>query len=241
MNDLMLFDFEKSMVRVVLIDGVPWWVAKDVAGLLGYSDTVNAIKQHCKGVAKHHPIIDAAGREQTARVIDERDLYRLIMRSRLPEAERFEEWVVGEVLPQIRKTGGYGLPRTFADALQLAADQARRIEQQERELLEAAPKVEFYEQVAGSKDAIDMKNAAKVLNMGMGRNKLFAFLREQDILMRDNMPYQEYIDRGYFRVIEQSYQRSNGEWHVSRKTVVYQRGLDYIRKIVEKAQRAIEA
>lgn len=94
------------------------------------------------------------------------------------------------------------------------------------------PKVEFFDQVACSKDAIEMSEVAKTLNIrGVGRNKLFEILRDKKILMDNNIPYQKYCDRGYFRVIEQKYNR-NGEVRISLKTLVYQRGLDYIRKVV---------
>jgi anti-repressor protein len=97
------------------------------------------------------------------------------------------------------------------------------------------PKVEFFDQVADSKDAIDIGCAARVLNMGIGRNRLFEILRDKRILMNDNKPYQSYIDRGYFRVIEQKYTKPDGSTNINIKTLVYQRGLDYIRKILKTA------
>ncbi len=122
-------------VRVLVgEDGEPWFVAKDVAIVLGYVDPTNAIKLHCKGVVKHHPLQTAGGLQQ-ARIIQERDVYRLVTRSKLPAAEQFEEWVVGEVLPAIRKTGRYQLPtapampaipQTFAQALRLAPPPTRQ-------------------------------------------------------------------------------------------------------------------
>jgi len=101
--------FDDRPVRVVVVRGEPWFVAKDVAEALGYKDTVNAIKQHCKGVAKHHPIVDALGRNQEARIIAEPDMYRLIIGSNLPAAEAFENWIFEEILPAIRKTGQYAV------------------------------------------------------------------------------------------------------------------------------------
>lgn len=102
------------------------------------------------------------------------------------------------------------------------------------QLEEARPKIEFFDQVTNSKDAIDIGSAAKVLNVkGIGRNKLFQTLRDAGVLQRNNQPYQEYIDRGYFRTIEQSFQKPDGSTHINIKTVVYQKGLNYIRKIVE--------
>ena len=103
------FAFDGAQVRVVTVDGEPWFVARDVATVLGYADQTNAIKLHCRGVAKYHPLQTPGGPQQT-RLIPERDVYRLVMRSKLPAAERFEEWVVGQVLPSIRKTGAYVAP-----------------------------------------------------------------------------------------------------------------------------------
>jgi len=101
------FQFDNFSIRIITIHGEPWFVGKDIADALGYSDTVNAVKLHCKGVAKYHPIVDSLGRTQNARIINEPDLFRLIVNSQLPAAERFEKWVFEEVLPTIRKTGGY--------------------------------------------------------------------------------------------------------------------------------------
>lgn len=91
------------------------------------------------------------------------------------------------------------------------------------------PKAEFFDAVAGSEDAISMGEAAKVLNIGVGRNELFEFLRRKKILQSDNIPYQKYIDAGYFRTIEQKY-TVNDSVRINIKTLVYQRGLDYIRR-----------
>lgn len=108
MSTLIPFDFESHALRVLVDDnGEPLFVAKDVAVALGYKDTTNAIKQHCRGVVKHHPIKDSQGRDQNARVIQEPDLYRLIAGSTLPAAQEFERKVFEEILPTIRKTGRY--------------------------------------------------------------------------------------------------------------------------------------
>lgn len=107
-------------------------------------------------------------------------------------------------------------------------------EEQKAKLIEQAPKVEFFNDVAGSADTIDMKEVAKILNVkGIGRNKLFEILREKKILDGNNQPYQEYVDRGYFRVIESRFTLPTGEIKISLKTVVFQKGLDYIRKVLK--------
>lgn len=115
--------------------------------------------------------------------------------------------------------------------IQLKAENDKQREQ----LALDAPKVEFYDQVADSKDAIDMRSAAAVLNIpNMGRNNLFAKLRQLGILDAENSPYRKYQDAGFFRVIETKYTDSFGDTHITKKTLVYQKGLDYIRKAVTK-------
>lgn len=92
------------------------------------------------------------------------------------------------------------------------------------------PKAEFFDQVTGSKDCYDMADVAKVCNLGIGRNTLFQFLRESKVLRENNTPYQQYVDNGYFRVIESKYNKPDGSVHISLKTVVYQKGIDFIIK-----------
>jgi phage antirepressor YoqD-like protein len=98
------------------------------------------------------------------------------------------------------------------------------------------PKVEFFDQVADSADALQMRDVAGVLNLsGWGRNKIFDYLRKHDILDDRNIPYREYQDRGYFRVVEQKYTDKEGDTHINLKTLVYQRGVDFIRRLIQEA------
>lgn len=130
------------------------------------------------------------------------------------------------------------LPQNFAEALRLAADQAEQIETQKKQLAEAKPKVEFFDAVAGSNDAIEIGSVAKVLGIkGMGRNNLFSFLRDKRILMNNNQPYQTYVDRGYFRVLEQKFEKPNGETCINIKTLVYQSGVEFIRRQLQQDER----
>ena len=167
--------------------------------------------------------------------LTENGLYEVLMLSRKTIAKEFKT-KVKEILRTIRKTGSFALdiPQTYADALRLAADQADKIEQQNKLLIEAKPKVEFFDAVAGSKEAIQMANVAKLLGIkGVGRNTLFEILRRRKILQFNNIPYQEYIDRGYFRIVEQKYVKPDGDTCINIKTLVYQKGLEYIRKTIK--------
>ena len=115
----------------------------------------------------------------------------------------------------------------FARALRLAEQTINNLHIQVREM---QPKVEFFDAVTDSKDAIAMSEVAKVLDMGVGRNNLFKILRQEKILQSNNTPYQEYIDRGYFRVVEQKFDKGCGEIGINIKTLVFQKGVDFIRK-----------
>jgi len=126
MSEIIPFQFEAHDVRVVMVDGEPWFIGRDVAEVLGYLDTVNALKQHCRGVVKYHPIVDSLGRQQEARIISQPDMLRLIVGSKLPSAVRFERWVFEDVLPSVLKTGSYALPQATPSP-RIPAHEADRI------------------------------------------------------------------------------------------------------------------
>lgn len=126
----------------------------------------------------------------------------------------------------------FQVPTTFREALLLAAKQQEQIEEQQKQLQLQAPKADFYDAVTGSTDTVDMATVAKVLNMGIGRNKLFETLRDKGVLMPNNQPYQRYVDNGWFRQIESKYTKPDGTTCINIKTVVYQKGIDGIRKII---------
>ncbi len=232
MNDLQIFSNEEfGTVRSVEIDGKPYFVANDVARALGYASPKDAVLRHCKGATIQRYLTN--GGEQEVKMIPEGDIYRLIIRSSLPSAEKFETWVFDEVIPSIRKTGGYNLPKTYAEALRELADRTEKMEALQKQNQLMQPKAEFFDAVTDSKTAIPIGDVAKILDIGIGRNKLFEFLRDKNILTSDNRPYQRYIDAGYFRVIEQKYE-VNGEVRINIKTLVFQKGIDWIRKQLAK-------
>lgn len=199
-----LFNFERTSVRVVSIDGEPWFVAKDVAEVLGYADTKKAITAHCKASirlgegGRITPLVDL--HPQTV-LIPERDVYRLVMRSNMPAAERFEEWVVADVLPSIRKSGEYAIPATMAEALRLAADQAEQIERQQAALAIAAPKVEFVDRYVDGSGLKGFRQVCKLLNAK--ENAFRDFLEAKHVMYRlggEWVPYAEHVDAGRFAV-----------------------------------------
>lgn len=129
---------------------------------------------------------------------------------------------------QLKKV--FEVPQTYSQALMLAGKLAKENEEKTKLIEDQKPKVEFFDQVSQSKTAIEMRKVSAVLDMGIGRNKLFEFLREKKILDRQNIPYRKYQDQGYFRVIEQKWNNKEGEPQISFKTVVYQKGVNFIRK-----------
>lgn len=237
MNELArVFDYQGRQVRTLIKGGEPWWVAKDVCDVLDIgTEQLRRLdddeKQTLQGKESLLPLTQDPNITQLA-LVNEAGLYSLILGSRKPEAKDFKRWVTHEVIPQIRKTGAYSLdPRKL---LATAVIEAQKIiEEQDKKIKEMLPKAEFYDAVAGRKDAIDIGSAAKVLDMGIGRNKLFEILRNKGVLMSNNIPYQKYIDCGYFRTIEQKYSKPDGTVCINIKTLVYQKGLDFIRKLLK--------
>ena len=172
--------------------------------------------------------------------IPESLFYLLGMKANNDVAKKFQTWLAVDVLPSIRKHGMYATDELLdnpdlliAAATKLKEERAARLEA-EKKVQVLRPKAEFYDDVAGSKDAISIAEVAKVLAIkGLGRNNLFQLLRDKKILQINNQPYQQFVDRGYFRVVEQKWTTPEGETKINIKTLVYQKGLDYIRKIAK--------
>ena len=237
MSELQIFkNAEFGSVRTVTVEGEPYFVAKDVTEILGYANASKAIADHVDVEDKlNNESLSSLG-QRGGWLINESGLYSLILSSKLPTAKKFKRWVTSEVLPSIRKNGGYiagqetlSDEELMAKALMVAQ---RTIENKNKQIAEMKPKVDFYNDVTGSTDTIDIASVAKVLNIpNMGRNKLFAFLREKNILNKRNEPYQCFVDKGYFRQVESKWEH-DGTIHINLKTVVFQKGLDFIRKLV---------
>jgi anti-repressor protein len=232
------FSFNNDPVRVVLIDNDPWFIAKDVCMVLGLenvSQALSGLDESERGIISNDAIGEQSFTKYTLLTISESGFYDLVLTSRKPQAKPFKRWVTSEVLPTIRKTGVYtSTPKTYSEALRELADQHDKTEQLTKQLKETAPKVEFYDAVTGSDNTMDMLEVSKIL--GTGRNRLFAFLRDQKILLpnKENLPYQSFIDAGYFKVIETRFNKPDGTVHIGRKTVVYQKGVDFIQKRLKK-------
>lgn len=168
-------------------------------------------------------------------LINESGLYSLILSSKLPNAKKFKRWVTSEILPAIRKTGSYSIqskPDSYMIEDPIARAERWIEEQKEKKALEnkieeQKPLVEYAEHIQASKDVIDMKSMAKLASKNgvkIGRNKLFAFLRNRGILDKYNIPYANYMDREWFEVVETPYTFSNGEQRIIKTTLVRPKG-----------------
>lgn len=239
MSELQIFSNpEFGKIRTIQQGEKTLFCASDIARSLGYSNPNKAVNDHCRAITKCSTPI--SGKMQDINFIPEGDVYRLIVHSKLPSAEKFERWVFDTVLPSIRKNGGYIQNQENLTPEQIVANALivaqNIISQKDKQIEQMKPKAEFFDAVADSKTAISMNEVAKVLGIkGYGRNNLFEFLRNIGILDRWNVPYQRYVECGWFRVIEQKYSK-NGEQCVSTKTLVYQKGVDAIRKKILNAE-----
>ncbi|WP_449281212.1 phage antirepressor [Leucobacter sp.] len=254
MSNVDLFKFEGQEIRTVVIDGEPWFVAVDVATVLGYSEPGRAVRQHCKGGANHTPL-ETAGGTQNVRIIAEPDVMRMIVSSKLPAAEQFERWVFEDVLPTIRKTGRYGSDASMlaelpsSHLLQLAAETARRAEEAEAKIAADASKVIFADAVAASEDTILIGRLATILRQNgddVGEIRLFRRLREDGYLCRTgadrNRPTQRAMDLGLFETIERTVQGSDGTPRLKFTPKVTGKGQQYfIEKYAPKDHLALEA
>lgn len=236
MNDIKVFENDAfGSVRTMDMEGEVWFVGKDVAEILGYTNPSKALADHVDEEDKlNNESLSSLG-QRGGWLINESGLYSLVLSSKLPTAKQFKRWITKEVIPNIRKTGGYfATPKTYVEALRALADAEEEKQRLALENEEMKPKADFYDNVTGSSDTIEIGEVAKVLNCGIGRNKLFDFLRKEKVLMKNNIPKQHFVDEGYFRVIETKYTKPNGDVSINLKTVVYQKGVDYIRKLLIK-------
>lgn len=209
MSEMMKFTNEQfGTVRTIEEDGKILFCAKDVAIALGYKDAINAIKQHCRGVVKHH-LIDSLGRNQETNFIPEGDIYRLVIGSALPGAEKFEIWIFDEVLPSIRKTGGYISGQESLSPAELMAKALlvaqRTLDEREARLMALAaenqkllPKATYCDMVLQTKNAVPITQIAKDYGMSAIKlNKLLHDLKVQYKIDKCWVLYQDYADKGY--------------------------------------------
>ncbi|MEW6860136.1 phage antirepressor [Trueperella pyogenes] len=208
-------------IRTVEQEGRVYFCGRDVATALGYINTNKAIQDHCRGVPFRYPINDALGRSQEARFIIEGDLYRLIMSSKLPAAQQFEAWVVDEVLPTIRRHGMYAIDDLLANdefleraIVQLRAERAKRLAA-EQALLEAAPKVSYYDIVLQSDSLLTTTEIAK--DYGLSAKRMNQILHERGVQFRQSgrwFLYAKFAERGYTQSKTHEYDEGKTRTHM---------------------------
>lgn len=242
MSDIKIFENKEfGKIRVENVDNEPWFVAKDVAEILGYSNTRKAILDHVDYEDKKDGVTirDAIGRTQNVVAINESGLYSLILSSKLEKAKEFKRWVTSEVLPSIRKNGGYiqnqenlSDSELVAKAL-LIAD--KQIKDRNRIIEEQKPKVLFADSVSASQKSILVREMAKYLcqnGIDIGEKRLFYILRKNGYLVSKrgedyNTPTQKSMDLGLFELKKTVILHSNGYETISKTPKITGKGQIY--------------
>lgn len=254
MNELQIFNNpEFGKVRTIEKDGEPWFVGKDVAEALGYTDPNKAIVMHVDEEDKLNDKTASSLGQRGGWLINESGLYSLVLSSKLPGAKQFKRWITSEVIPSIRKHGAYMTPETLEKVL-LSPDTLMQLaqnlkdEQEKRRALEHKvekdkPKVLFADAVSVSGSAILIGDLAKILRQNgveMGPNRLFQWLRENGYLIKQkgsgyNMPTQKSMELGLFKIKETCVTHSDGHTTLNRTPKVTGKGQVYlVSKILEK-------
>lgn len=249
MNKVKIFNSEEfGDVRTVTINGDPWFVGKDVAAALGFTNPRDAISTHVFDEDKGVESIDTLGGKQKMTVINESGLYALVFGSRLKSAQRFKHWVTSEVLPAIRKTGGYRTPAPQGkELLALAVLEAQKtIEAQNAEIERMRPKEIFADAASTSQTSILIGDLAKLLRQNgvdTGQKRLFEQLRNEGYLMKTgssrNMPKQKYVEMGLFQIKETVISNPDGSVRMTKTTKVTGKGQQYFLNKYLKKEEAV--
>ena len=232
---------EFGSIRTLELNDEPWFVGKDIAEVLGYSNSRKALSDHVDSEDKGVTICDTLGGKQNMTVINESGLYSLILSSKLPSAKKFKRWVTSEVLPAIRKHGAYMTdqkalelvtnPQALGDLLLQAGEQ---LKQKELIIQELKPKALFADAVAVSTDAILIGQLAKLLHQNgveIGQRRLFAWLREHGYLCKAgqdyNLPTQRAMELKLFKIKERTVNNPDGSVRLTKTTLVTGKGQQY--------------
>lgn len=254
MNDIQIFNnAEFGSVRTTMINGDKiYFCGKDIAEILGYSNPHDALLKHCKkdGVA-FCEVIDSVGRKQDTKFIDESNLYRLIFSSKLPQAEKFTDWVTSEILPSIRKNGAYMTPETLDKALdnpdfliQLITklkDEKEKNSKLETQVAinnqiinEMKPKVNYVDEILKSPNLVTITQIAK--DYGMSAIKMNELLHELKVQFKQSgqwLLYSKYQNCGYTRSETTTYTHTNGEKGVKLITKWTQKGRMFLYELLK--------
>ena len=244
MNEIQIFNYNSNEVRMVEHGGEPWFVLKDVCGVLDLGSAHKVADRLDEDERNQIPLTDSLGRKQETTVINESGLYNVILRSDKPEAKPFRKWVTSEVLPTIRRHGMYATAETVEKMLAdpdttIKLLETIKAEREARKALESQaeadkPKVLFADAVSASNTSILVGDLAKLLRQNgveIGQNRLFRFLRERGYLCKDggryNLPTQRSMDREWFQVKETTINQPDGSIRVTRTVKVTGKGQQY--------------
>lgn len=250
MSELQIFqNTEFGSVRTATIDGEPYFVGKDVAEILGYSNSRKALTDHVDAEDKLDGVTirDSIGREQSPVFINESGLYSLILRSQLPAAKKFKRWVTSEVLPAIRRYGMYATEEPIANPdLAIAAFQALKAEREKRQALEEAvavqaqqitelkPKATYYDVVLKCRDAVNISVIAK--DYGWSAQRMNEYLHKKGVQYKQSdiwLLYQKHAGCGYTKTNTHVYEDSCGCEHTKVHTKWTQKGRLFIYEILK--------
>lgn len=247
MNDLQIFsNLEFGKIRTVTdkVNNV-WFVGKDVADVLGYQNGSRDINRHVDAEDMHKEMIFDGNQNKETILINESGLYSLVISSKLPSAKKFKRWVTSEVIPSIRKHGGYiagqetlSDEELLAKALMVAqnkiAERDALIEMQKEQIELAKPKTIFADAVATSKTSILIGELAKLIcqnGVQIGQKRLFQWMRDNGYLMKSgtqwNIPQQRYVEQGLFEIKESTIQNPDGSVRITVTTKVTGKGQVY--------------
>ncbi|MCT2357038.1 phage antirepressor [Brevibacterium casei] len=231
MRDLQIFNYQDKPVRTLLVDGEPWFVLADLAKVLGIAAPGRLASRLDEGVRQAHTL-QTAGGPQNLTIVSEAGMYEVVIRSDKPEAVAFRRWITHEVLPSIRKTGGYGQVELTREQLLARAvlESQEVIAEKDATIAELSPKADAYEAFMNADGTYSVGRVAKML--GRSQNKLFAELRNAGVFIAKghmhNTPYQKYMH--HFKVTPYSYERKDDTIGCSYTTTVQPSGVEFIRR-----------
>lgn len=251
MNELQIFQNKQfGQIRILEKDNEPWFVGKDVAGALGYERPTKAIQDHVDSEDRDEiPIQDSIGRMQKTPIINESGLYSLILSSKLPQAKEFKRWITSEVLPSIRKNGGYIMDQENLSDAELMARALlvaqKTIESRDKEIARMKPKEIFADAVSSAHTTILIGELAKLMRQNgvdIGQNRLFAWLRDNGFLIKRrgadwNTPTQKAMEMGLFEIKERTIHNYDGSVSIKKTTKVTGKGQIYfINKLLKQSK-----
>lgn len=237
MNDIQLFAFKNKRIRTLIFNNEPWFIGKDVADILGYSNPRDALSKHVDDEDKNSVAIrDGNKGNPNQTIINESGVYGLIFSSKLPDAKSFKRWVTTEVLPQIRVSGSYQKKELTGEELMAKAFiEAKSImERQREEIIEMKPKALFADTVAASKSSILVGQEAKLISQSgypIGQNRFFAWLRANGYLCSRgadyNMPTQKFREMNLIEIRIRTVTNPDGSVRETKTPVITGKGQIY--------------